>query len=59
MSSYLIIGAGVFGASTALELSIAEPSAKIILIDQKPSPCPLAASYDYNKVVRTDYGDIF
>lgn len=59
MSSYLIVGAGVFGASTALELSKADPSANITLIDQKPAPRPLAASYDYNKVVRTDYGDLF
>ena len=58
-SSYLIIGAGVFGASTALHLSRQKPAATIILIDRTPFPCPIAASHDINKIVRSDYGDIF
>ncbi|KAI9798298.1 MAG: hypothetical protein M1833_004870 [Piccolia ochrophora] len=57
--SYIIVGAGVFGASTALELINAEPEARIVLIDRTSYPCPLAASHDYNKVVRADYGDLF
>lgn len=58
-SSYLIIGAGVFGASTALHLSRQKPTPTIILIDRTPFPCPIAASHDINKIVRSDYGDIF
>ena len=57
--SYLIVGAGVFGASTALHLSRQQPSASIVLIDRTPFPCPIAASHDINKVVRADYEDIF
>ncbi|KAL6720694.1 hypothetical protein ACLMJK_002619 [Lecanora helva] len=57
--SYLIIGAGVFGASTALHLSQQKPAPTVILIDRAPYPCPIAASHDINKIVRSDYGDIF
>lgn len=57
--SYLVVGAGVFGASTALHLSQQKPSPTIILIDRAPYPCPIAASHDINKIVRSDYGDIF
>ncbi|KAL8934656.1 MAG: hypothetical protein Q9216_005797 [Gyalolechia sp. 2 TL-2023] len=56
---YLIVGAGVFGASTALHLSKQKPSASILLIDRTPFPCPIAASHDINKAVRADYTDIF
>ena len=57
--SYIIVGAGIFGASTAYHLAKAVPSAKITLIDRSSYPCPLAASYDYQKIVRADYGDKF
>ena len=57
--SYIIVGAGVFGSSTAYHLAKALPSASITLIDRSPFPCPLAASYDVNKIVRADYGDKF
>ena len=55
--TFIIIGAGMFGASTAYHLAKAIPSAAITLIDRSAFPCPLAASYDYNKIVRADYGD--
>ena len=58
-SSYLIVGAGVFGASTALHLSRQRPAPSIILVDRAAYPCPIAASHDINKIVRSDYGDIF
>ena len=58
-SSYIIAGAGVFGASTALYLSRQRPAPTIILVDRAPYPCPIAASHDINKIVRSDYGDIF
>jgi len=57
--SYLIIGSGVFGASTALHLSRQRPAPKVTLVDRLPYPCPIAASHDINKIVRSDYGDIF
>lgn len=57
--SYLIIGAGVFGASTAYHLIKNDPTAVVRLVDRTPYPCPLAASWDWNKVVRADYGDLF
>ncbi|KAI9642603.1 hypothetical protein NHQ30_009408 [Ciborinia camelliae] len=59
-TSYLIVGSGVFGISTAYHLSIAHPDSSIILLDRSsPFPCSLAASHDYNKIVRADYEDIF
>lgn len=58
-ADYLIIGAGVFGASTALHLSQQEASASIILIDRSPFPCPFGASHDINKIIRADYSDKF
>ncbi|KAL8748414.1 MAG: hypothetical protein Q9184_007320 [Pyrenodesmia sp. 2 TL-2023] len=58
-ADYLIVGGGVFGASTALHLSKLKPSASVVLIDRTPFPCPIAASYDINKAVRTDYEDLF
>jgi len=59
-SFYLIIGGGVFGASTAYHLSKFHPEASIVLVDRSPSfPCPLAASHDFNKIVRADYGNPF
>ncbi|KAL0943532.1 FAD dependent oxidoreductase [Colletotrichum truncatum] len=59
-TSYLIIGAGVFGASTALHLIRAEPRAKVTLVDRNAFDAPIrvAASWDWNKVVRADYADI-
>ena len=58
--SYIIVGAGVFGASTALHLIRAEPRAKVTLLDRNAytAPTRVAASWDWNKVVRADYADI-
>ncbi|KAI0883925.1 FAD dependent oxidoreductase [Annulohypoxylon maeteangense] len=57
--SYIIIGAGVFGTSTALHLITQFPSASVTLIDRNaPSDATrVAASWDWNKVVRADYRD--
>ncbi|EQB44922.1 FAD dependent oxidoreductase [Colletotrichum gloeosporioides Cg-14] len=59
-SDYLILGAGVFGASAALHLIRAEPRARITLVDRNAAAAPIrvAASWDWNKVVRADYADI-
>jgi glycine/D-amino acid oxidase-like deaminating enzyme len=58
--SYLIVGSGVFGASTALSLIRKYPDARITLIDRDAydAPARVAASWDWNKVVRADYRDI-
>ncbi|KAK6211991.1 hypothetical protein LQW54_005519 [Pestalotiopsis sp. IQ-011] len=58
--SYLIIGAGVFGASTAYHLIQRHPDAVVTLVDRDPydAPSRVAASWDWNKVVRADYADI-
>jgi glycine/D-amino acid oxidase-like deaminating enzyme len=60
MRSYLIVGAGVFGASTALYLIRRYPNASITLVDRNghDAPTRVAASWDWNKVVRADYRDI-
>lgn len=57
--SYLIIGAGIFGASTALHLKNSQPTCRVQLVDRSAVPCPSAASHDLNKIVRADYEDIF
>lgn len=56
MTSYLIIGAGNFGASTALTLA-KRGDAKVTLVDTAAYPNPRAASHDVNKIVRDDYPD--
>lgn len=58
--SYLIIGSGVFGASTALHLIRSHPDADITLLDRDAHDAPtrVAASWDWNKVIRADYSDI-
>lgn len=59
-TSFLIVGGGVFGASTAYFLSKAHPTTRILLVDRSPTyPCSLAASYDFNKIIRADYGSLF
>ncbi|KIX93710.1 uncharacterized protein Z520_10616 [Fonsecaea multimorphosa CBS 102226] len=56
----LIIGAGIFGTSTAYHLALnhADPS-RITVLDRAPVPSPQAASSDINKIVRADYSKAF
>ncbi|KAI0547512.1 sarcosine oxidase [Xylaria curta] len=58
--SYLVVGAGVFGTSTALHLKSKYPGADVTLVDRHDPDAPTrpAASWDWNKVVRADYRDI-
>lgn len=58
-SSYLIIGAGVFGVSTAYHLIQKYPNASVTLIDRDAFDADerVAASWDWNKAVRADYDD--
>jgi sarcosine oxidase/L-pipecolate oxidase len=55
--STLIVGAGVFGLSTALHLARKHPNGKIKLVD-KAFPNRAAASFDRQRVVRADYTNI-
>ena len=58
-SSYIIIGAGVFGVSTAYHLITKYPNASVTLVDRDAfdADTRVAASWDWNKVVRADYDD--
>jgi glycine/D-amino acid oxidase-like deaminating enzyme len=58
--SYLIVGAGVFGVSTAYHLIQKYPDASITIVDRDAfdADSRVAASWDWNKVVRADYDDI-
>ena len=59
----LIVGAGIFGTSTAYHLSSRIAPENITIIDRHPLPTPeaasqeppLGASHDINKIVRSDY----
>lgn len=55
--SYIIVGAGVFGISTALHLITKFPDASVTLIDRNSHDAQsrVAASWDWNKVVRAEY----
>jgi glycine/D-amino acid oxidase-like deaminating enzyme len=57
--SYLIVGAGVFGVSTAYYLIQKYPDASITIVDRDPvlGTDRVAASWDWNKCVRADYDD--
>lgn len=57
--SYIIIGAGVFGVSTAYTLIQKYPSASVTLVDRDAydADSRVAASWDWNKVIRADYDD--
>lgn len=59
-SSYIIVGAGVFGVSTAYHLIKKYPNASVTLVDRDAfdADSRVAASWDWNKVVRADYDDI-
>jgi glycine/D-amino acid oxidase-like deaminating enzyme len=53
-SEILVVGAGIFGASAALELRLRGHS--VTLMDPGPLPHPEASSTDVSKIVRADYG---
>lgn len=55
-SSILIVGAGNFGAATALSYA-QKGDIQVTLIDTAAFPNPRAASHDVNKIVRDDYPD--
>lgn len=51
--SVLIVGCGVFGLSTALEL--AKKGYEVTAIDAYAVPSPWSAACDFNKIIRTEY----
>lgn len=59
-ASYIIVGAGVFGVSTAYHLIKKYPHASVTLVDRDAfdAESRVAASWDWNKIVRADYDDI-
>ena len=54
IDDFLIIGAGIFGVSTAIELR--KRGHRVSLLNPTPIPHPLASSTDISKVVRMEYG---
>jgi len=50
----LVIGAGIFGLTAALELQLR--GYRVTVADPGPVPHPLAASNDVSRMVRMDYG---
>ncbi|KAL7622400.1 hypothetical protein AAE478_007905 [Parahypoxylon ruwenzoriense] len=56
-ASYLIVGSGCFGASTARSLKKTYPDADVLLLDPAQFPDPAAAAHDVNKIVRAEYDD--
>src|SRR5947209_3643671 len=56
MNAYetIVVGAGIFGITTALELRAR--GYHVAVLDPGPLPHPLAASTDISKVVRMEYG---
>lgn len=58
-SSYIIVGAGIFGVSTAYHLIRKYPGASVTLVDRDAFDADnrVAASWDWNKVMRADYDD--
>ena len=53
----IVVGSGVFGASTCRALLETWPSTVVTLVDACSFPSTRAASHDINKIVRADYAD--
>lgn len=51
----VIVGCGVFGLSSALEL--VNKGYKVLAVDAYPVPSALSAANDYNKILRIEYSD--
>jgi glycine/D-amino acid oxidase-like deaminating enzyme len=54
MASIIVVGAGINGATAAIELK--QRGHHVVLVDPGPLPHPLAASTDISKAVRAAYG---
>ena len=51
---FLIVGAGIFGVTTAIELR--KQNYSVAIFNPDSIPHPLAASTDISKIVRMEYG---
>jgi glycine/D-amino acid oxidase-like deaminating enzyme len=51
----LVVGCGIFGVNTALELR-ARNVARVAILEPGPVPQEHAASTDISKIIRMDYG---
>ena len=59
-SKILIVGAGMFGTSTAFHIAIQNQNPNAVtVLDRAPVPSPAAASSDINKIIRADYSSEF
>ncbi|KND88400.1 L-pipecolate oxidase [Tolypocladium ophioglossoides CBS 100239] len=56
-ASIIIIGAGVFGLSTALAISKRHPSTRITVMDRLTPPVEDGSSVDTTRCIRSDYTD--
>ncbi|KAI1773773.1 putative fructosyl amino acid oxidasesarcosine oxidase [Hypoxylon cercidicola] len=56
-STVIIIGAGVFGLSTALAIADRHPRTKVTVIDRLPPPVLDGTSVDTTRCIRADYAD--
>lgn len=57
-NSIIIIGAGVFGLCTALELS-ERGYTNVTVLDRHLPPVPDGSSVDVSRIIRPDYADVF
>lgn len=53
----IIVGCGIFGITSCLELNSRKYKVTIIDEIQNSEPDPFASSEDISKIVRADYGD--
>lgn len=58
-SDILIVGAGIFGTSTAYHLAENRSGLSVTVVDRTPFPPSHAASTDINKIIRQDYTSTF
>ncbi|VEU24350.1 DEKNAAC105488 [Brettanomyces naardenensis] len=56
-ASIIVVGCGVFGLSTILELT-KKGYKNVIGLDVNPVPSPRSAATDYNKMLRTEYANL-
>ncbi|OJK01864.1 hypothetical protein ASPACDRAFT_1865519 [Aspergillus aculeatus ATCC 16872] len=57
-AAIVIVGAGVFGLSTALELT-RRGYTNITVLDRHLAPVPDGSSVDVSRIIRADYADVF
>ncbi|OAA54077.1 FAD dependent oxidoreductase [Niveomyces insectorum RCEF 264] len=55
--AYIIIGAGIFGLSTALAIARRQPSASVTVVERLTPPVEDGTSVDTTRCIRADYGD--